>query len=108
MILNQHQGLLKDGSYIRARMTDGSWQELKIYSKHRKAWYNVLRPGEEIPEHSIQLCNGGRWYQISGPNEWIPNLEESLEASTADIAPTHSNFPIFLSTGRTTERRIDI
>ena len=48
MILNQHQGLLKDGSYIRARMTDGSWQELKIYSKHRKAWYNVLRPGEEI------------------------------------------------------------
>ena len=91
--LNQHQGLLRDGSYIRARKKNGKWQELQIYSKHNKGWFNVLHPGEDLPEHSIQLCNGGRWYQISGPGEWIPGLEESLEASTASIAPVNDTLP---------------
>ena len=75
-------------------MKDGSWQELQIHSKHSQAWFNVLRPGEDIPEHSIRLCNGGRWYRINGPGEWIPDLEESLEASTTTIAPTHTTLPI--------------
>ena len=91
--LNQHQGLLRDGSYIRVRKTDGKWQELQIYSKHNKGWFNVLHPGEDLPKHSIQLCNGGRWYQISGPGEWIPDLEASLEASTASIAPVNDTLP---------------
>ena len=75
-------------------MKDGSWQELQIHSKHSQAWFNVLRPGEDIPEHSIRLCNGGRWYRINGPGEWIPDLEESLEASTTTIAPTHTTLPV--------------
>ena len=92
--LNQYQGLLKNKEYIRARMKDGSWQQLQIHSKHSQAWFNVLRPGEDVPEHSIQLCNGGRWYRISGPDEWIPDLEQSLEVSTADIALTHTTLPV--------------
>ena len=92
-MLNQYPELLRNGSYIRARMKDGSWQELQTYSKHKQRWFNVLRTGEDIPQHSIQLLNGGRWYQISGPGEWIPSLEDNLEASSTSVAPINTSLP---------------
>ena len=66
---------LTNGDLVRVKQSSGEWTVLKIFSRHKRNWYNVSNHQHDSPSHSLKLIPGGRWYIVSNPWERKDELE---------------------------------